>query len=113
MNKSLQEKWATNKVKCILCPIIVCTIKGHLIAFMKMDLLMRRTENGRHLSCVTGKHALRSLSLSYLKKDWRAGPANLSLDMTPTTKLYAAAFRFYFYSQCHTKSRIGGLLRRV
>ncbi len=31
-------------------------------------------ESSTHMSCVTGKHALKSLSLSYQKKDWR-GPA--------------------------------------
>ncbi len=31
-----------------------------------------------------GKCALRSLSLSYQKKDWQAGPAHPSFGMTPT-----------------------------
>ncbi len=41
------------------------------------------------MSCVTGKRALRSLSLSY-PKDWRAGLHQSFL--TPTIKLYSAAF---------------------
>ncbi len=43
--------------------------------------------NVRH---VMGNHALKSLSLSYPKKDWWAG--NPSLGMTPTIQFYSAAF---------------------
>ncbi len=40
-----------------------------------------------NVSCVTRKCALRSLSLSYRKRDWQVGPANRSLGTTTTIKL--------------------------
>ena len=48
------------------------------------------------MSCVIGKHALRSVSLSHPKKDCRAGPHQYpSLGVKPTIKLYSVAFTDY------------------
>ena len=49
---------------------------------------------------VSRKQTLMSLSLSYPKKDWRAGanpywPILMGMGMTPTIKYYSTAFMDY------------------
>ncbi len=50
------------------------------------------TETHFHLSCVTENYALKSLSLSYPKKDWWAGPG-----------IRVLIYTRFIYSQLHTE----------
>ncbi len=72
------------------------------------------------MSCAMGKRALRSLSLSYLKKDWRAGPLQSffrydnkrnwwdSYSKVALWTLWYEKCPRSFYSWCYTKRRSGG-----
>ncbi len=64
------------------------------------------------LGCATITLLLRSLLMSYQKKNWRAGPhQSFFWYDTDYRFIICSPHRVYMvYSQCHTKRRIGGAL---
>ncbi len=63
---------------------------------------------------VTRKQTVKSLSLSYAKKDWRAGaPPILLWVWHRLQNIIYEGRRVMFYSRCHTQRRIGGATESI